>query len=96
MAETIKKKKTKRAKAEQERTIKEEAAEMIRPDKEEKGVQQEPRDEVEGVRELAAEMPQEEVAPEERPLVKGTILTQCMTNPSFRTQVIHHLVKKLR
>lgn len=97
MAETIKKKKTKRAKAEQERTIKEEAVGVIRPGKEGKGVQQEgPREGAEEARVLAAEMPQEEVAPEERPPVKGTILMQCMTNPSFRTQVIHHLVKKLR
>lgn len=97
MAKPAMKKKTKRAKAQQAKAVKEEAAGVIRPDKAGKGVQQEgPRERAEEARELAAAMPQEKVAPEEGPSIKGTILTQCMMNPSFRTQVIHHLVKKLR
>ncbi len=97
MAETTKKKKVKRVKAKQEKAVKEKATGVIRPDKEGKGVQQEgPREGAEKAREPAAEIPREKAAPEERPPIKGTILSQCMMNPSFRTQVIHHLVKKLR
>lgn len=82
MVETTREKKEKVVKVKRKSAVEQEVAEVTRPGVEEK--------------ELAAETLQEEVAPEKSPFVKGTILTQCMTNPSFRTQVIHHLVKKLR
>ncbi len=96
MAETKKEGKAKRVKAKEKRQVKEEATEVTRPGAEEKGMEEEPREEAEEAREPAVEMPQPEAVPEERPPLKRTILTQCMKDPTFRTRVIYHLVKKLR
>jgi len=57
---------------------------------------EEAREEREETREPVAEIPPEEALPAERPLLKHTILMQCMQVPSFRTRVIYYLVKKLR
>ena len=80
----------------EEGIVEEEASEVTRPGGEEKGVEEEPQEETEESREPAVEIPQPEAVPEERPPLKSTVLTQCMRNPSFRTRVIYHLVKKLR
>ena len=85
MANTAKKVKPKK-----EQVAEETVAEVTKP-----GGEEEAREEAAEAREPAAEMPLEKTTSEEGPLSKRTVLAQCMENPSFRSRVIYHLVKKL-
>lgn len=77
-----------------EKGVEEEAVQVTRPSEKEEVVV-EAREEAAEVREPAAEMPLEKTTSEEGPLLKRTVLAQCMENPPFRSRVIYHLVKKL-